>query len=344
VRAKTSVGPGTPSSVQPFRTTGETPTSGMITKPGVPTLIASPIGTSYTANWSRPRDWGTGSLESRKYEYRNTMLPTDSGGGEGSWTEVDDSVTTVTISGLQVETRYLFEVRATTGTQTSDASSRQITTLKPIRAPGVPTNVVATGGFRRIDLTWDPPDDDGGSPIISYRIGVSTDGFNFIISTTGRGDPRTFARVNLEDNERRWFQIQAVSERGGAGPAASVSASTGRFVADYTFRKKYESQPLTTTHLENNEFGILGNTLIVADDQGGEAGSLAAVRSGAYFWVAQGRTTFLFRVTSAGTPGTITATGRTYYSFGIRGIEPAWTRNSDDSTIRPINFGRLVTS
>jgi hypothetical protein len=45
-----------------------------------------------------------------------------------------------------------------------------ISTVLPPRAPGSPTMTEACGGIELIDISWEPPTDDGWSPITAYRV------------------------------------------------------------------------------------------------------------------------------------------------------------------------------
>ncbi|HEY5886987.1 MAG TPA: fibronectin type III domain-containing protein, partial [Acidimicrobiales bacterium] len=47
---------------------------------------------------------------------------------------------------------------------------RQIFDFEAIFAPGVPTGLTATPGDGIVDLSWDAPTDDGGSPVTTYHV------------------------------------------------------------------------------------------------------------------------------------------------------------------------------
>ena len=78
-------------------------------------------------------------------------------------------------------------------------------------APGVVSNVAITTVGDKGRATWDAPDQDGGSPIIDYRIRVSTDlvSWSTVISRTGNSN--TTATFNLPDSRSYYVQVAAIN-------------------------------------------------------------------------------------------------------------------------------------
>ena len=78
-------------------------------------------------------------------------------------------------------------------------------------APGVVSNVAITTTGDKGRATWDAPAQDGGSPIIDYRIRVSTDlvSWSTVISRTGNSS--TTATFNLPDSRSYYVQVAAIN-------------------------------------------------------------------------------------------------------------------------------------
>ena len=78
-------------------------------------------------------------------------------------------------------------------------------------APGIVSNLVITTVGDKGKATWDAPDQDGGSPIIDYRIRVSTDlvSWSTVISRTG--STSTTATFNLPDAKSYYVQVAAIN-------------------------------------------------------------------------------------------------------------------------------------
>ena len=97
------------------------------------------------------------------------------------------------------------------------------TITKPaITVPGVPTDLSAsTGGDTRINLSWTAPGDDGGSPIIGYKIEVSPDGnanWTELVANTGN-TTTTYAHIGLAVGTTRHYRVSAINSAGAGRPS-----------------------------------------------------------------------------------------------------------------------------
>ena len=94
-----------------------------------------------------------------------------------------------------------------------------------ITVPGVPTDLSAsTGGDTRINLSWTAPGDDGGSPIIGYKIEVSPDGnanWTELVANTGN-TTTTYAHIGLAAGTTRHYRVSAINSAGAAIPPTST--------------------------------------------------------------------------------------------------------------------------
>jgi uncharacterized delta-60 repeat protein len=135
-------------------------------------LVAVPGYTTVALSWSQPVSNGS-PVTDYVVEFAVDVL--------GPWTVFVDGVTAHTaavVTGLSPETTYWFRVSAVNSagsgpvsdsveaTTTGEASALAV--FNPASQPGAPqaSDVTETS----MTLTWDAPEDDGGSPVTSYQI------------------------------------------------------------------------------------------------------------------------------------------------------------------------------
>ena len=94
--------------------------------------------------------------------------------------------------------------------------------------PGVPTDLSASsGGNTRINLSWTAPGDDGGSPIIGYKIEVSPDGnANWTELVATGNTTTTYAHIGLAAGTTRHYRVSAINSAGAGDPSNIDDATT----------------------------------------------------------------------------------------------------------------------
>jgi fibronectin type 3 domain-containing protein len=204
VKAVNSIGQGPSASA--FATTAGLPTA--------PTgLDGSASETSATLTWSAPGQNG-GSLITNYNIYRGlapqamNLVATTTG-------------TTYEDSGLEPGTSYLYSVRAVNMVGEGPSSgTKDITTL--ISVPSVPHDFKAISGTNRIDLSWEEPASNGGSPIIEYHIykGSAHDQLSFLSDAT----LAAFSDPEVSPGQTYYYQVAAVNVVGEGGTSPEVSA------------------------------------------------------------------------------------------------------------------------
>jgi hypothetical protein len=125
-----------------------------------------------------------------------------------------------------------------TGTASTPPATGTATTT--ITAPGVPTNVTATAGDGKVNLTWDAPEDDGGSQINGYAIAANDGeaywqtegpGTSSIINDLTNGKSYTFVVMTITDGSGAWSQeslpSNAVTPTRASASTTSGSATSG---------------------------------------------------------------------------------------------------------------------
>ena len=157
-----------------------------VAPPGV-TVPISAIGLSASARggevrlrWNRPA--GNGGSPIIRYEYRYAV----SGEEWSDWENVEARSSGVTVENLVNGQEYVFEARAVNALGKGPAETA---TAEPVSGagtgtggggdggpqetvPSAPRNLLADAGDGQVKLTWDAPEDDGGSEITDcqYRI------------------------------------------------------------------------------------------------------------------------------------------------------------------------------
>ena len=121
-----------------------------------------------------------------------------------------------TVTGLTNGGSYTFTVAAVNANGTSTFSSASASAT-PAAAPGAPTGLAVLAGDTSTVVSWNPPADDGGSPITSYLITASNG------STCVALAPATSCRVTgLTNGTSYTFTAKAINAI-GTGVASSTS-------------------------------------------------------------------------------------------------------------------------
>ena len=119
--------------------------------------------TGATANWTAPEYNGGSAITG----YKVTFV--DSEGNTIKTSNVNDTVSTVAITGLTRGSVYNVNVVAINDRGTSNVTSEKFTTL--LEKPSAPTNaVLKSDDAGVVTATWTAPTDNGGKAIDSYRV------------------------------------------------------------------------------------------------------------------------------------------------------------------------------
>ena len=167
VRAVNRVGAGLASSSR-----SATPTSTVVAPDTPFGLSATPGNGQVMLSWVQP----SGGAALTDYEYEQD--------GSGTWISTGETATSHTVTGLNNGQTYMFRVRAV-NTLGNGAVVTLEATPSPstgrgggggggggprITVPSAPRNLLAEGGDGQVKLTWEAPEDDGGSEITDYRV------------------------------------------------------------------------------------------------------------------------------------------------------------------------------
>ena len=184
-----------------------------VTVPGLPTSLTlrSNMG-NLLVSWDEPADGGlpvTGYL----VQWKDT-------GEEFSDTERRATVTEPRhqITGLTIGNEYTVSVAAINATGTGPAVTESLLLAEN---PGVPREMTIEPGNQKLTVTWQPPADDGGSPVTGYLVQWKDTGEEF--SDTERRATVTEPRhqiPSLDNGSTYTVQVRAVNLT-GTGPPAS---------------------------------------------------------------------------------------------------------------------------
>ena len=217
VSAVNNAGAGAPSEAASATTHGAVPSA--------PTgLVAAPQGTNrINLSWASPAHLGGSALVGYRIEV--------SADGGGTWRDLvsntNSTATSFAHTGLPAAATRYYRVSAINSTGTGPSSNVAFATTDPI-VPGAPTNLRARAiGSSEIELTWNTPSTDGGSPVTSYRIqgwGPSATGWTTLVDNTG-STATVYLHEGLDPAASWRYRVMAINAA-GAGPASNTATAT----------------------------------------------------------------------------------------------------------------------
>jgi fibronectin type 3 domain-containing protein len=213
VRAVNSQGEGPPS-----HEVSATPMSGD-TAPEPPTnLVAIGGDTRVSLSWQAPPSDG-GSPVTNYNIYRGT-----SPGGEAWLAQVGGDARSYTDTAVTNGVTYYYYVTAVNGIGESGPSNEAPATPGPAATvPEAPRSLRAEPRDRAVQLTWEPPANDGGKPVTNYRIyrGI-TSGDRSTVTTVGA--VTSYTDVALNNSQRYYYVVTAINEIGEGPPSNEADA------------------------------------------------------------------------------------------------------------------------
>lgn len=200
---------------------GEGPMSGdamakPFTIPSAPSGLTAAISDRRVIlNWTPPA-WDGGSPVTNYSVYR--------GATSGSETLIATVGNTLTFTdgGLNNGVRYYYEVSARNVRGAGPRSNE--TSAIPAAVPGAPTTLAATPGGGQLVLTWSPPTDSGGFPILNYSIyrGTGSHGEMFLIKI---GNVQAFTDTGLTNGRPHYYVVSASNMLGEGARSEEVAAT-----------------------------------------------------------------------------------------------------------------------
>ena len=186
--------------------------------PGEPgNLEASPGNGFVMLSWEEPVTDGGESITG--YEiYR--------GGTPGSGIQI----TTVPANTLEYNDTsvtngmdYYYTVKAVNSEGKSLPSSE--VSARPVGPPSAPRNMRGSGGNSFVELSWDPPSDNGGTPVLQYILRRSTGGSAAVAIATLDSPHTSYNDTNVTNGVEFRYSVTAVNSRGESAPGTSVTVT-----------------------------------------------------------------------------------------------------------------------
>ena len=192
--------------------------------PGQPRLtVRATDANTIALTWTEPADNGDPIT---RYE-----IQWSEDGAANSWNPLviaGASDTSYDDSNLDPGTQRYYQVRAVNDTGEGSWSTVR-NAVTPPAMPSAPTLYAQANGENAIDLSWDPPFDDGGADIRGYELQVSTNGGQtYSRLTNPSASARAYTHSGLKPGNERHYQLRA-RNRAGWGefsqPAFSITAT-----------------------------------------------------------------------------------------------------------------------
>ncbi|KAF5423807.1 MAG: PEGA domain-containing protein, partial [Candidatus Methanomarinus sp.] len=198
----------------------------VLTTPSAPQKLTSSQGNrKVTLEWDAPSDDGGSPITG--YRIYRDKEPV----GEVFVTDVDDRHT---FSDENVENNrtYYYYVCAVNSVDIGEKSEVvEVTPNTVLTTPSAPQKLTSSRN-RKVTLGWDAPSDDGGTPVMRYKVyrGTTSKGENTLLTTVG--NVLTYTDKNVTNNQTYYYDVSAVNSVGeGMRKSNGVSA---------TPEKKYE--------------------------------------------------------------------------------------------------------
>lgn len=190
--------------------------------PGIPSAPTNFIAVAGNAqvmlSWDTPSDNGGSVISDYVIQYR--IKGTD---GFTTFKDGKNANTTATVTDLSNGVSYDFRVVARNQVTTGIWSD--VISVKTPVPPSAPMNVKATPGFGSVKLSWDVPQNDGGSEItdykIQYRIGITWITYNDL-QNSDSSVTLTLAPLPCIKYDLRVAAINVT----GQGPWSSIESTT----------------------------------------------------------------------------------------------------------------------
>ena len=181
-------------------------------------------------SWSAPSNTGTSPISSYSLRYR---VARPGGGALAPWTVVQSvwnpSLGSLNhdLTGLQPSVRYELQMRSVNNSGPGPWSATVSGATVSALPPGMPLNLMAAPqGQAEIQLSWQQPASDGGSPITGYRIQASQDASTWatLVANAHLG-ALTYSDTALPAGSTWHYRVAGINSE-GLGPWSNVATAS----------------------------------------------------------------------------------------------------------------------
>ncbi len=223
VSAINVVGTGNPTPEQ-----GATPTSSSAPpKKIVPNPPQNLVASIYSAtqinlSWGAPVSNGGPAVTGYKIDYK-----IDSGNFTNIVANSGSSLAAYSHTGLQTGHTYTYRVFAINSVGTGNSSNTASATPVAVNTvPSSPTLSANPASSTSVSLSWIVPTNNGGTPIIGYKIEYANGTSNFVVLVANTGNTNTaYTQKGLVTGTSYTYRVSAINSLGVGSPSNSVAVT-----------------------------------------------------------------------------------------------------------------------
>ena len=197
------------------------------TTPSAPALPAlTPDNRELRVSWDAPDNDGGAPITSYHVQYS-----VDPGSTWREWHISADTqpVLQTTIAGLENGATYAVQARARNAQGDGPWSDSALD--QPVGVPTAPPSLTLTPGNRQLQINWDAPNDNGGTPISNYAIRYSNDSGSTWTAWDAPIDPQSLQSTITGLQNGTIYQVQVrASNRQGDGPWSPLGEGQPRLL------------------------------------------------------------------------------------------------------------------
>jgi len=119
--------------------------------------------------------------------------------------------------GLSNQKSYFYRVSAVN--DIGEGPLSEMASALPLALPSAPQNLTLAAKGGKVLLKWDPPADDGGSQIRSYRVYRGAGPQNMTVLSLAGASTTTFVDSNASAGKRYYYKVAAVCDDGEGAPS-----------------------------------------------------------------------------------------------------------------------------
>lgn len=187
--------------------------------PGAPMNLKAVPGNGFVSlGWEPPSDDGGSGVLAYTIYRRNAT------GATGRLADIADLTLNDTSVANNITYYYSASARNIAGEGPRSSEVNATPAAPPVeRAPSEPRNLKATAGDGFVDLTWEPPLEDGGSPVSNYRLMRGQEpGKGAILRVLG--PELTFRDTGVANGQNYYYSVAAANRMAIGPPTTEVAA------------------------------------------------------------------------------------------------------------------------